>query len=314
MFTVPTGTPGGVGFSSVTTIPATWFNYISNNFPKIVDGIGGGYYQLVGANLRICSDTRVVKFNQPASGFPLELRGYVTIATADEADYATGVGGLTVSVASTFSAAVTYSGTTTFSNPVTFTADGDITMQSGCSIAGSPLLASGATLTVEGTVNVASGGSLTTASGSTATFTGNLTANGTATTISSTSLTISSVTSRSGSLQITGSNAVTQWRQTAINAASATATISTTADFWYVQSPAASSVYTLQSTPQPAEGTVIEFAAYSIAGGNTVDIRREDTSSVVQFGPGFAGAKFRCVSGVWRLVSASGTAVTIGSA
>jgi hypothetical protein len=114
MFTLPTGTPGAGFVTATTRVPANWFNYVSNNYPNAVDGVGGGYYQLTGANLRFCSNNRIVKFNQADASFPLELRGYVTIGLTDEADYATGVGTLTVSVPTTFSSTLAFTAGGTF--------------------------------------------------------------------------------------------------------------------------------------------------------------------------------------------------------
>ena len=102
-FTKPSGTPGGSGFNSLTPLPSMWLNYVSNNFPSIVDGIGGGKYELTGADLRFVTNSRRVKFNMADPSFPAELRGYVTIGATDESGYATGVGSLTVSVPATFS-------------------------------------------------------------------------------------------------------------------------------------------------------------------------------------------------------------------
>lgn len=162
MFTVPPNTPGGPGFVDETShLRAAWLNYVSNNFPKAVDGVGGGYYQLAGANLRFASNSRIVKFNLADPSFPLELRGYVTIGLTDEADYATGVGSLTVNVPATFTAGITYSGgityssTVTFNGAVTFGSGGDITLNSGCVLtaqSGSSIVVqSGAVLTNQGT-------------------------------------------------------------------------------------------------------------------------------------------------------------------
>jgi hypothetical protein len=171
MFTLPTGTPGAGFVTATTRVPANWFNYVSNNYPNAVDGVGGGYYQLTGANLRFCSSNRIVKFNQADASFPLELRGYVTIGLTDEADYATGVGTLTVAIPATFSAAVTFSGAMTYSSTVafngavTFGSGGDITLSSGCAVTA----ASGSSITVQ------SGSTLTLNSGSTTTFNGTTT-------------------------------------------------------------------------------------------------------------------------------------------
>lgn len=123
MFITPTGTPPG-GFSSVTPVPASWFNYVSNNFPRAIDGVGGGYYQLAGADLRIASNTRIVKFNQADPSFPLELRGYVTIGLTDEGDYATGVGSFSVNTVGLFTLGLQASNSTTNGDAIGATGNG----------------------------------------------------------------------------------------------------------------------------------------------------------------------------------------------
>jgi hypothetical protein len=178
MFSSPTpGTPGGVGFDTTTFVPPLWFNYISTNLGLAVDGFGGGYYQLAGADLRFSSDTRTFKWNSPAAGFPTELRGFVKIGLSDDVNYATGTGTFACEIPATFSSTVafaggmTFSGSVTFNNPVTFASGGDITLQSGCAVvaqSGSSITVnSGGTLTVNGTASITNGLTL----GGTVTFT-----------------------------------------------------------------------------------------------------------------------------------------------
>lgn len=169
MFTKPTNTPvagfteGLANKDNGSLLRAAWLNYVSNNFPSILDAVGGGYYQLAGADLRLSSDTRKFKINSAAVGQPTSLLGFVRIGVTDDANYAVGVGDLIVSSPATFSAAtvfsagVTYSGAITYSNTVQFngvvtlnaamtcTTNGDITLQSGCTVTGQ----SGAALTME---------------------------------------------------------------------------------------------------------------------------------------------------------------------
>ncbi len=162
-YPIPWTPSGPSGFTSLTPVPPGWFNYLSTNFTKAVDGIGGGYYQLVGADLRVSSDVRKVKFNAPAMASPIELRGFVTIGLSDDANYATGTGALTIEVPTTFTAGMTFSGPITFNNPVTFTSGGDITLQSGCVLtaqSGSSIVVnSGGSIALNGTTTL--GGAIT---------------------------------------------------------------------------------------------------------------------------------------------------------
>lgn len=151
MFTTPPSTPSG-GFTEGlanknfgATLRAGWLNYISGQFPNALDAVNGGYYQVVGADIRLSSDTRQLKINAPAVGKPIALNGFVTIGLSDDANYVTGTGELTVSIPATFSAGVTFEDALTFDAPVTFTGNGDITLQSGCEITGE----SGSLLTME---------------------------------------------------------------------------------------------------------------------------------------------------------------------
>jgi hypothetical protein len=138
MFTKPTHTPITGFVAAVTRVRAGWFNYVANNFPAIVDGVGGGLYELVGEPLRFVSDTQKFKLNFPAALFPIELLGHVKVGVTDEPNYAAGQGSLTVEVPATFSSTVTYTGaivynnTITFNNVVTFASGADPVVQSGC--------------------------------------------------------------------------------------------------------------------------------------------------------------------------------------
>lgn len=192
-FTKPTGTPV-LGFvSAVTRVPATWFNYVSNNFTSIVDGVGGGYYELAGADLEISSDTKGIVINTASASFPTELRGYVLVGLSDDPGYPTGVGTFTVQSPATFSSSVTFSGaivynnTITFNNIVTFASGADPVVQSGCAwtwqSGSSATFANGSTLTANGlvSINATTGSSITLASGGTFTNNSPTVLNGTVT-------------------------------------------------------------------------------------------------------------------------------------
>lgn len=190
MFTQPPQTPvggfvDGSGMVRGSRLRAAWLNYVSGQLPNALDAIAGGYYQFTGS-IRLSSDTAQVKINAPGIGQPTKLLGFTTIGVSDDANYATGTGTLTVSVPATFSAGVTMTGALTFSNTVqfngavtvnaatTFTTNGDITLQSGCTLTGQ------------------SGSALTMDSGSTTTINGSATLAGNSTLSSLTSLTAAS--------------------------------------------------------------------------------------------------------------------------
>lgn len=169
-FTKPTGTPV-LGFvSAVTRVPATWFNYVSNNFTSILDGVGGGYYELAGADLEISSDTKGIVINTAGASFPTELRGYVLVGLSDDPDYPLGVGTFTVQSPATFSSSVTFSGaiiynnTIAFNNVVTFGSGADPVVQNGCAwtwqSGSSATFASGSTLTAQSGSTLQIGGDI----------------------------------------------------------------------------------------------------------------------------------------------------------
>jgi hypothetical protein len=61
MLTVPPFTPSGPGFVNGTIlIDAAWLNYISQNFPRALDAVGGGYYQGSTDALRLSGDLRKI--------------------------------------------------------------------------------------------------------------------------------------------------------------------------------------------------------------------------------------------------------------
>jgi hypothetical protein len=190
MFTKPTHTPVTGFVAAVTRVRAGWFNYVANNFPSIVDGVGGGLYELVGEPLRFVSDTQKFKLNFPAALFPIELLGHVKIGVTDEPNYAAGQGSLTVEVPATFSSTVTYTGaivynnTITFNNVVTFASGADPVVQSGCAWTfqngSSATFASGSSFVTAGlvTMTTTAGSSITIDAASSITLNGTTTLGG----------------------------------------------------------------------------------------------------------------------------------------
>lgn len=142
----PAGVPA-LGFASKTTpVPAVWFNWFSNNISDALDAIGGGTYQNVGS-IVLKSSAAGFKLNYPGIGFPIELRGFVTIGQTNIVGMPVGVGALTVEIPATFSVpasfpggitgattfdGATFQGSVTFEQPATFelgaTSDQDITL------------------------------------------------------------------------------------------------------------------------------------------------------------------------------------------
>lgn len=119
-------------------------------------------------------------------------------------------------------------------------------------------------------------------------------------------------------LEMSGSDAVYVDRSTELSASGAAPTLTTAADFYWVDTPSVDIVCTLKSTsPAPLANAEIEFAVYDLNTGRTLDIQREGGESVVMFSgaPGgiYGHAKFRFLSGSWRLagVSSEGT-ITYG--
>lgn len=98
MFTTPPRHgPTGTGFTNETTkIRAEWLNYVGGAFPNALDAIGGGYYQLVGADLRLSSNTRGFILNFPDPSYKIELRGHVLLGTSNDANYPTGQGSVVI--------------------------------------------------------------------------------------------------------------------------------------------------------------------------------------------------------------------------
>lgn len=93
MLTVPPLTPAGPGFvNGVSKIDAAWLNYVSQNFPRALDAVGGGYYQGASTALQLSGDLRKITINQPSATYPLELRGFITLGQTDDGNYTTGVG------------------------------------------------------------------------------------------------------------------------------------------------------------------------------------------------------------------------------
>jgi hypothetical protein len=144
MFTTPPRHgPSGLGFTNGNTkIRAEWLNYVGGSFANALDAIGGGYYQLGGADLELSTGTCAFKLNFPDPSHAIELRGYVTIGTTNDPSFATGQGTLTVASAATFNntitanAAVTYSNTVAFNGAVTF--NNTITTTGNIAVNGNP--------------------------------------------------------------------------------------------------------------------------------------------------------------------------------
>lgn len=124
MFGVIPGTPP-LGFSSVTPVPATWFNHISTNWEFLFDPTGGGTWQPT-ADIIFKSSAGGFKLNYTNPAAPIELLGYVTIGLSDESGLPLGVGTLTVDSPATFSTTTvhtglaTFNGSADFNDPVTF--------------------------------------------------------------------------------------------------------------------------------------------------------------------------------------------------
>lgn len=93
MLTVPPFTPSGPGFvNGLSKVDAAWLNYVSQNFPRALDAVGGGYYQGNGDALRLSGDQRKITINQPEFSRPLELRGYTVLGLTNDANYTQNVG------------------------------------------------------------------------------------------------------------------------------------------------------------------------------------------------------------------------------
>jgi hypothetical protein len=100
------------------------------------------------------------------------------------------------------------------------------------------------------------------------------------------------------------------------DATATTATVDApTSRVWYVQSPTATTLaVTLKSTsPAPADGSELEFAAFGIQASKSVDIKREGASLalVTMPGAGFGSARVKFIGGVWRLLSCAGVATEV---
>ncbi len=317
MFTTPTSTPVGGFLEGLANrdlgslLRAAWLNYVSGAIPNALDAIGGGYYQLVGADLKLSSDTREIKINSPAVAKPVSLRGYVTIGVSDDVNYAVGVGTLTVSSAATFSAASTFSSTVALNGAVTLnaaltcTTNGDITLQSGCAVTGQ----SGSSLTME------NGSTLTAQAGSTTTLAGTNTLSGT-TTISGTTTLSGATTGISGTVSLTGRRILRRARVT-VTDASQSINVSQGDRFEVPANNAAPRVITLTSTGTvPSAGECLEFIwnpAGAGGAGTQYTFQREDATVVATFDgsavadTGTVCAEFEFAGGVWRLGYSSGT-------
>jgi hypothetical protein len=118
-----------------------------------------------------------------------------------------------------------------------------------------------------------------------------------------------------GPIKPTGTGAYHVWRTVEIDAADATATLSTDADIYYMANPSnAATTYTLKSTsPTPPEGARITLQIRLIGVGETVEVEHESTTVVVTFGEGYGAADFLFIDGVWRLGPCSGNNVTFGA-
>jgi len=97
--------------------------------------------------------------------------------------------------------------------------------------------------------------------------------------------------------------------------ASAVTIDATVSRVYHVDTPTqAIQTITLKSTsPAPAEGAEIQFAAYSIANTKQVIVDREDASQLTIMlgaasGSNFGSARFKFISGKWRMLLATGLA------
>lgn len=104
MFTTPPFTPIG-GFTEGLAnkdlgarLRAPWLTYVAAQFPNALDAIGGGYYQLAGADLRMSSDTRAFVLNFPDPSHKIELRGHTVLGPTNDANLATGQGSVTIEI------------------------------------------------------------------------------------------------------------------------------------------------------------------------------------------------------------------------
>lgn len=139
------GSPGNLG----SRLRAPWLNYISGQFQNALDAIGGGYYQLVGDDLRLSSNLRKIVLNFPDPSKKIELRGHVAIDTTNDANMATGQGSFAVNVSSTFSGSVSFTDPVSLSAVgTTFSTSGDVT-----STFGGPVVLNG-TIAVNNTVTL----------------------------------------------------------------------------------------------------------------------------------------------------------------
>lgn len=304
MFTKPPyHGPAGLGFvNNASYLRAEWLNYVGGILPNALDAVGGGYYQLTGADLRISSNTREIKINSPAIAKPTSFRGFVTIGVTDDANYPTGLGALTVEVPAeftdtvTFGGAMTFDDTVTFNGAVTFTTDGDITLESGCTVTGE------------------SGSSLTMAVGSAFTASGTNAIGGT-TTISNTA-TISATTTVSGTISLSGRR---QLRRARVVLSDADQSVDVADGDRFVLPANNASPRTIELTSTsivPFEGECLEFLwTPGGAGGSGTQytFEREDSTVVATFvgstttDTGAVYAEFEFTSGVWRLGKSSGT-------
>ena len=140
MFDTPPFTPTG-GFTEGSAnktlgsqLRAAWLTYVAAQFPNALDAINGGYYQLVTANIALSSDSRGFVLNFPHVSHKIELRGHVSFAVTNDANYATGQGSFVSNVASTFSGTVAIDGTATFSNVVAFNGNPGTTVTTSANV------------------------------------------------------------------------------------------------------------------------------------------------------------------------------------
>lgn len=170
-----------------------------------------------------------------------------------------------------------------------------------------------------GLVTLANTGTLNAAAGSTCTLAGttSVPSGGVFSTTGTGALNLGGVTTQQGVFAKSGSDALVVDRVAEIDKTEPAVTLSTEADFWFVQSPtsAGTTVYTLKSTsPVPPEGVALEVAAYNITVGKTIELQREGGTTIATFGTGYGAARLRFLGGAWRLAFISGDSATIGSA
>jgi hypothetical protein len=154
------------------------------------------------------------------------------------------------------------------------------------------------TWTAKQTFDLASAGTgLETAADTTADFNGPVTLDGAVT--------------QTSTYTKSGDNAVSADRTSAITASAVTATLDTTKDYWYVETPAPAgntATYTIaDSIPVPPTGGRLEFTCFDI-GINTIRLEREGGQLIVRFtgAPNWGSATLRYFGGSWRLADVAG--------